>query len=338
VVDVTLPVQSPVQSEQVPPYYHDSLKFVSGFTGSYRMSGAIGRILNMRHGYPITMFVNRSMRDPDLLASGVVDFHWFIPRYTARWAMMGIAEFEGKPAPNVRAIARFPQNDLMLFAVAPHCDVESLREIPERRLPMKIGLRGAQYFTYQVFREYGFSVQDVEDWGGHVYRDREELGTSTDVGRWCIEQGLDAVFGEAITQSIWGPLAADGWRFLPLDENVLDQLGQRLHIPRAMTPVGLFPSITRKLPTIDQSDFLLTCRAELPEELIHLVTRVIDENSQFIERATAGVDVQYSQPLPVPEIQIRSPLTGPIARQWEGSSIPLHPGAERYYRETGRIT
>src|SRR5712692_7220070 len=175
----------------LPPYYDRSLKFVSGFTGSYRMTGAIGRILNTRHGYPITMFVNRSMRDPDLLVSGAVDFHWFIPKYAAAWAMRGIAEFEGRAAPNVRAVAVFPQSDLMLFAVAPQCDISSIADIAERKLPLKIGLRGAQYFTYEILHEYGFSVEDIESWGGHVYRDREELGTSTEVAKWCIENGLD---------------------------------------------------------------------------------------------------------------------------------------------------
>jgi TRAP-type uncharacterized transport system substrate-binding protein len=322
---------------EVPPYYADSLKFVSGFTGSYRMTGAIGRILNWRHGYAITMFVNRSMRDPDLLARGVVDFHWFIPKYAARWALEGVAEYAGKAAPNVRAIARFPQADCMLFAVAPHCDLGSLAEIAERRLPLKIGLRGAQYFTYEVLREYGTSVEDIERWGGHVYRDREELGTSTDVAKWCIANGLDAVFGEAATQRIWPTLAGEGWRFLSLDEAVVARLERRLGIQRAMVPIGLFPTVTNKLLTIDQSDFQLTCRAELPDDLVYLVARVIDENKGAIERATAGVDVQYSQPLPIPQVQISSPLTGPIERQWEGCTVPLHPGAERYYREKGYL-
>jgi TRAP-type uncharacterized transport system substrate-binding protein len=322
---------------ETPPYYDESLKFVSGFTGSNRMTGAIGRVLNLRHGYPITMFVNRSARDPDLLQRGVVDFHWFIPKYAAKWAMEGIAEFAGKAAPNVRAVAVFPQTDHMLFAFAPHCDVDSIAEIAERQLPLKIGLRGAQFFTYELLREYGTSVEDVERWGGHVYRDREELGTSTDVARWCIANRLDAVFGEAVTQRIWPTLVADGWRFLGLDAAVLDRLEARLGIPRTTVPLGLFPTVTSKLLTIELSDFILTCRAELPEDLLYLVARVIDENRGAIERATAGVDVQYSQPLPIPQVQINSPLTGPIERQWEGCSVPLHPGAERYYRERGYL-
>lgn len=322
---------------EVPPYYDDSLKWVSGFTGSYRMTGAIGRILNQRHGYPITMFVNRSMRDPDLLAKGAVDFHWFIPQYAAHWAMEGIAEYEGKAAPNLRAVARFPQADYMLFAVAPHCDLPSLAAVAEGPRPLKIGLRGAQYFTAELLREYGTSFEAIDAAGGHVYRDREELGTSTDVGRWCIANRLDAVFGEAATQRIWPTLAADGWRFLGVDERVLDQLEARLGMRRDFVPVGAFPGVTTKLPTIDQNDFLLGCRAELPEELVYLVAKVIDENRELIGRATAGVDVQYSQALPVPQVQINSPLTGPIERQWAIDTIPLHPGAARYYAERGYL-
>jgi TRAP-type uncharacterized transport system substrate-binding protein len=48
------------------------------------------------------------------------------------------------------------------------------------------------------------------------------------------------------------------------------------------------------------------------------------------------VEYAYTKPLPIPELTLRSPLTGPIREFWR-AEIPLHPAAERYYRERGHL-
>jgi TRAP-type uncharacterized transport system substrate-binding protein len=49
------------------------------------------------------------------------------------------------------------------------------------------------------------------------------------------------------------------------------------------------------------------------------------------------VSYTHSQPLPLPFLTYSSTLTEAITRQWE-TNIPLHSGAERYYREAGYLT
>ena len=65
-------------------------------------------------------------------------------------------------------------------------------------------------------------------------------------------------------------------------------------------------------------DQVIVCRAEMPDDVIYEITKSIDAHkSAMTDNAQGQVD--------------------PIVRQWETSIVPLHPGAERYYREAGYL-
>ena len=100
---------------------------------------------------------------------------------------------------------------------------------------------------------------------------------------------------------------------------------------------GFSPGIDRPLLAVDESDFLLLTREEAEGDFVYAVTKVIDQNRRRIEEGAVTVQYTYSQPLPIPQMIVRSPLTGPISEQWKTGGVPLHRGAERYYQEAGYI-
>ena len=84
--------------------------------------------------------------------------------------------------------------------------------------------------------------------------------------------------------------------------------------------------MTEPVTTLDFSDFLMMARADLEDDVAYLLAWAMCETRDILER-------QYRH-IP-PE---RSPVTYPldpvkIAR----TTIQLHPGAERYYREAGYL-
>jgi len=81
------------------------------------------------------------------------------------------------------------------------------------------------------------------------------------------------------------------------------------------------------VPCLDWSHWGILCRDDMPEELAYRVTAVLVE-----ERAEFEARFRH---LPVHQ----SPLTYPIdpQRMPTGVDLPLHPGAERYYREHGYL-
>jgi hypothetical protein len=81
-------------------------------------------------------------------------------------------------------------------------------------------------------------------------------------------------------------------------------------------PAGTYPGQNEDWVTIAQPNFLAV-RADLPEEDVYLLTKTLYENLPFlhaIHQATRAMDLE---------------------RALAGLPMPLHPGAERYFREAG---
>ena len=81
---------------------------------------------------------------------------------------------------------------------------------------------------------------------------------------------------------------------------------------------GTYPGLDKDINTVSQPNFL-ACRPDLPEDTVYLITKTIFENLPFlhnIHKATMAMDIEKAT---------------------AGLPAPLHPGAERYYREEGII-
>ncbi|OFW17926.1 MAG: hypothetical protein A3H27_08635 [Acidobacteria bacterium RIFCSPLOWO2_02_FULL_59_13] len=84
----------------------------------------------------------------------------------------------------------------------------------------------------------------------------------------------------------------------------------------------------RDIPCLDWSHWAIIVREDMPEELAHTITAVMVEERSELE-------ARYRH-LP----RERSPMTYPMDpyTMWKGIGAPLHPGAERYYREKGYMS
>ena len=81
-----------------------------------------------------------------------------------------------KAAIPLRAITIIPSPDQLAFAVTERTGVKSLREIRERRLPLRVSMRGQRDHALhpvvnEVLAAAGFSLDDIAAWGGHVRYD-----------------------------------------------------------------------------------------------------------------------------------------------------------------------
>ena len=87
---------------------------------------------------------------------------------------------------------------------------------------------------------------------------------------------------------------------------------------RYVIPAETYPSQEKAIKTVAQPNFL-ACRADLPEEVVYKITQTIFENLTFlnnIHKATKAMSLK---------------------RATSGLPVPLHPGAEKFYREVGII-
>jgi TRAP-type uncharacterized transport system substrate-binding protein len=273
---------------------------------------------------------------PELVDEGRYHMAMTSPTWLVETAVSGRGTrgFAERPM-RLRAICVFPHFDQFAFAVRKDLGITSMRQIKEEKIPLRISTAPTHlghptgWVLDIVLAEYGMSIEEIESWGGSVvYGDRQpNLMEKLPEGRLDRVTGmrngvLNAVFDEALMTRPWKNIADTvDLTYLPIDEDVLDRMERKHGIRRAIMPKGSLRGVEDDIPTIDFSGHALFCHEDMPDELVYATIRGIDQQKSQIES------------LFLPE----QGLTGPVdlSTMWKDTFVPLHPGAERYYRERG---
>lgn len=219
----------------------------------------------------------------------------------------------------VRVVASYPSWDRFVCVFDPRAGVRSFADVKERRIPLQVSIRedethSTRVLIDQLLRILGFSLDDLASWGGSL----QLVGGPGDQRRLdaLAAHEVDAVFDEGI--GTWLPVAlAAGYQPLTPDEAAmrpLEAMGWR----RAVIPAGRFPGLAVDHTCIDFSGWPLYTRASLPDDVAYDVCGALSARKEWIpwdDRAFTGMDQ--------------------IGRDTEATplDVPLHPGAERWYRE-----
>jgi len=261
---------------------------------------------------------------PDLafaVARGEIDVAAINPSAFLTMAHRGTGPFP-QPLP-LRAVAVMPSWDRMAFAVSERTGLTSLDDLRDRRYPLRVSVRASEahatrFVIDQVFAAAGLSLRDVESWGGTL----QLVTTPSEASRLegMRDGSIDAVFDEGIKG--WGPLALQsGMRFLPLGQPALqrmEQLGWRC----GPLPADRFPAVSRELALPSFSGWPLFTRADLSDDAAYVMARSLDAARPQIAWDAEG-------PVELADLCQDSDATD--------LDVPLHPGAERYYRERGAL-
>ncbi len=223
---------------------------------------------------------------------------------------------------DVRAITVLPSYDQIAFAVTEATGLRSLADVASQRYPLRVSIRGPRensvpQLANVVFRAYGFTLDDIDAWGGKVTYDRR-----LPAGRLeQIESGAaDALFDEAVHQ--WVDRAAGlGMRFFDVDDDTMRQLGE-LGLRRGVVAQAVHPRLPADVQSVDFSGFPLFTRADVPEAEIRAVCAALEARRDRIPWEGQG-------PMPLDQM-CRDTTEGPL-------DVPLHPAAQAYWREAGYL-
>lgn len=271
-------------------------------------------------------------------------YHFSIasPPWFVRSAAEDRGEFGWPRRPlNLAAVCTFPHHDKLALAVRKDLGIKSLHDIREQKPPLRIS-SGPLHFDHPLgwvldvlFAEYGFSVEDIRRWGGSIGADDRQLNVLAEGPKDRkdrvveLQEGrLDGIFDEGIMSKTWKD-AADtvDLEFLRIDDDVLARLDEKYGVRRTVLPAGRLRGVDHDIPTVDFADWLLYCQADLPEKLVYLTLVAIEEQKTQLEAMF----------LPMVPYQGISELPIPIENMWRGTELPLHPGAERFFRERGYL-
>jgi hypothetical protein len=284
-------------------------------------------------GYSVGVFTPRfgmgALGNPVVVARGEFDLGITTPTASAWLAAKGAGPFTA-PHESLRAIANYPHHDCVLFALSKATGISSLDELVERRYPLRLAtgrknkdqLDLVSYVVDEVLKQYGASLAALEDWGGQV----TFAGKTTEGIPLMISGQVEAVFNEAQMMPMWDQLIAKtDVNFLSVEENIIERLDKTLGLGRVIIGTERFPSLDKEIQTVGFGGWLLFSNAGLPDEIAYKVTQAAIETRQTIAKRYGGGKFASLAAEIRPESMCRNCL------------IPLHPGAEAYYRDSGYL-
>ncbi|MBM2809337.1 MAG: hypothetical protein HW416_96 [Chloroflexi bacterium] len=276
-----------------------------------------------KEDWGLALFGSDSYRVINQVAAREVDVALMNPAGPLAAGYRGKGPFS-EPVP-VRAITVIPSLDWMVFAVANRTGLGSLAEVKERRYPLRISLRAqpdhaTHLYVNEVLKCYGFSVEDVISWGGAIVPDSEMSYRPTRTAKVTSGE-VDAIFDEAVLQLI-PQLDELEMHLLPLEEPVLQAMDD-IGFHRSPITKAMFPNLPADIPALDFSGWPVYTHADVPDELIYRFCQALDARK-------SNIVWQEPRDLPLAEM-CRDSQAGPL-------KIPLHPAAERYWREAGYLS
>ncbi len=272
--------------------------------------------------WPVSLFGSDAPAAIDQVARGEIQVAIINPAGPLALALRGKGPFK-RPIP-LRAITVIPSPDQLAFAVTESTGLKSLHDIRERRFPLKISIRGQMdHSLHLVIKEVlsaaGFSLDDVISWGGQVRYDPGLPNSSTRLG--AVQRGeVDMIIDEAVRSWLDFALESD-MRILPFDEPLLEQL-EGLGFRRTVISRARYTKLKQDVPTLDFSGFPVYTRVDVPDNIVTSICSALEARKEKIPWQEEG-------PLPLHRM-CRDTPEGPL-------NIPLHPAAERFWRERGYL-
>ena len=150
--------------------------------------------------WPVCLFGSDAPSAIDQVAGGELQVAIINPAAPLALALRGKGPFKN-PIP-LRAITVIPSPDHLAFAVTERTGVQSLRDIRDRRYPLRISIRGQMDHSLhlvvkEVLSAAGFSFDDVISWGGQI---RYDVGLPKSPNRLgAVQRGeADMIIDEAV--------------------------------------------------------------------------------------------------------------------------------------------
>ena len=189
--------------------------------------------------------------------------------------------------------------------------IKSIRDLKGKKVALGPAGGGAITTFLEVFTSHGFTEKDFQP----VYLSYEQAGDS------LVDGNLDAILVQAaipspaITQQIASNKAL---RFITIEEEMMKKLMAKYsYYAKIVIPKEMYKT-DAPVSTFYISNMVIVSKALSPD-LVYQITKAFFENIDTIRNSHPSVK----------GLTIESAV--------EGLPIPLHPGAERYFKEKGLL-
>jgi len=301
-----------------------NLKFASFRIGSghYIMAGVMSDIIKQHLPSGSTVDAlpkSGGLGNPKLLAAGKAELGFTFPP-TAKWAWNGVNPPYETKIRNIRAIAGGLDSYWHLGAIKEGVAAKGWADVKAKKMGLRICTQSkgslSEFAARQILGEYGISTNDLGAWGGDFL-----LKGFNEMVPGLKEGAFDAFLMLATpNHPTWTELAISRpLNFVNLEESMISQLSSDYGFLRSIVPAGMFHGQKEDVVTVGFPTCLIV-REDIPADVVYIITKAIAENKDKIQAAYKA-------------FQVFDPKTAWNPEKLGG--IPLHPGAERFYKERG---
>jgi TRAP transporter TAXI family solute receptor len=254
---------------------------------------------------------NGAVANVDAIASGALE-SGFAQSDVAYWAYTGTGIYEGHgKVENLRAIANLYPESLHIVARA-GSGIKSVRDLKGKRVSLDEPGSGTLVDARIILDAFGLSENDLTP----SYVKPNQAGAMMDEGQ------LDAfmIVAGYPTASVSELCASAGCELVPIQGPEVDALLEKYpFFAKDAIPAHTYPGVGEIQTLSVGAQWLVG--AEVGEDLVYGITKAL-----WHENARKLLDDGHIKGR---AITLETAL--------DGIAIPLHPGAERYYREVGLI-
>lgn len=232
-------------------------------------------------------------------------------------AYNGTGKYEGKPMKEMRAITMLWENVEHFALLNKYVKTGTMADLKNLGQKFSIGKRGSgtEGSGRAILAALGM---DPEKEMTLEYLTYSPSASAMMDGR-IVGANLPAGPPVAAVTQLYAQVGGKNVTVLDFSDEEMETLHKAYPIwTRYVIKGGTYPGQEKDIRTVAQPNFL-ACRPDIPEETVYLITKTIFENLSFlhnIHKATMAMTLK---------------------RATLGLPVPLHPGAEKYYKEQGII-
>jgi len=225
----------------------------------------------------------------------------------------GVQAFEGQPVKNLRAVAALYPEVVHVLARA-DAGIDSIADLSGKRVYVGDVGSGTEQDVMNILAAYDIDFSDLQS---------AVRGSAGDAVSLLRDNRIDAMFytvgvgSAAITEAAQtAPI-----KVVPIGEEQLQMLEQEYAFYTPFTiPSGTYPGMQQDVQTVTLKA-MLAADAALPEEAVYNFAKTLFQDK---------LDAFYND---IQNPNLKKYFT--LETALEGVPIPLHPGAERFFREAG---
>jgi uncharacterized protein len=314
----------------VPALAQQSLTWTAGAVGGgwYAISGGMAELLREKAGLNVKVVPGGGTQNPPLVQKGEVEIGMGLPPLLDA-AMKGEDPYKGQKMPDLRAIAGNMSLNTFHFYVGAETPYAALtmEEIFKARKPIRLAISkpgSSDVWVFEKVMEFygmcaaGQTPECYKSWeaaGARFFR-----GSYTEQAGAFRDRNVDGTFtflalpGASITEASVGR----SLKLLPFPEPLLAHLA-KFGLGKGVIPAGTYPKAANGNEPVVSATMgtTITVSSKMANDLAYTIARTLNDNPDRVHKIHGSL-ADYD------------PSKGHL-----NLGVPLHPGAERYYREKG---